>query len=89
MEKEKKKKESACNGRDLGLLSGLERLPGEGIGYPLLYSGLENFMDRGSWQATVHEVAESVRKSTRPYSKFIKSRDNSKKSNEWNLILSA
>ena len=32
---------------------------GEGNGYPLQYSGLENFMDRGAWQATVHGVAKS------------------------------
>ena len=38
-------KESACNGGDLGLLSGLGRSPGEGKGYPLQYSGLENSMD--------------------------------------------
>ena len=35
-------KESACNAGDLGLIPGLGRLPGEGKGYPLLYSGLEN-----------------------------------------------
>ena len=38
-------KESACNARDLGLIPGLERSPGEGKGYPLQYSGLENSMD--------------------------------------------
>ena len=32
--------------------------PGEGNGYPLQYSGLENFMDRGAWQDTVHVVAK-------------------------------
>jgi len=37
----------------------LGRSPGEGIGYPLQYSGLENFMDRGAWWATVHGVAKS------------------------------
>ena len=35
------------------------RSPGEGIGYPLLYSGLENPMDREAQQATVHGVAKS------------------------------
>ena len=35
------------------------RFPGEGTGYPLQYSGLENSMDRGAWQAPVHEVAKS------------------------------
>ena len=38
-------KESACNAGDLGLIPGLRRFPGEGKGYPLQYSGLENFMD--------------------------------------------
>ena len=38
-------KESACNVGDLGLVPGLERSPGEGNGYPLQYSGLENSMD--------------------------------------------
>ena len=33
---------------------GLGRFPGEGNGYLLQYSGLENSMDRGAWQATVH-----------------------------------
>ena len=37
-------KESACNAGDLGLIPGLERSPGEGNGYPLQYSGLENSM---------------------------------------------
>ena len=38
-------KESACNVGDLGLIPGLERSPGEGKGYPLQYSGLENSME--------------------------------------------
>ena len=38
-------KESACNAGDLGLISGLERSPREGKGYPVQYSGLENSMD--------------------------------------------
>ena len=38
-------KESACNAGDLGLIPGLGRYPGEGKGYPLQYSGLENSMD--------------------------------------------
>ena len=37
--------ESACNMGDLGLIPGLGRSAGEGKGYPLQYSGLENFMD--------------------------------------------
>ena len=38
-------KESASNAGDLGLIPGLGRSPGEGKGYPLQYSGLENSMD--------------------------------------------
>ena len=38
-------KESTCNAGELGLIPGLGRSPGEGKGYPLQYSGLENFMD--------------------------------------------
>ena len=52
-------KESTCIVGDLGLIPELGRSPGEGTGYPLQYSGLENSMDRGAWQATVHGVAKS------------------------------
>ena len=38
-------KESACSAGDLGSIPGLRRSPGEGKGYPLQYSGLENSMD--------------------------------------------
>ena len=38
-------KESVCNVGDLGSIPGLGRSPGEGEGYPLQYSGLENSMD--------------------------------------------
>ena len=38
-------KESTCNVGDLGLIPELERSPGEGKGYSLQYSGLENSMD--------------------------------------------
>jgi len=38
---------------------GQEDSPGEGNGYPLQYSCLENPMDRGAWWATVHEVTKS------------------------------
>ena len=47
-------KESACNVGDLGSIPGLGRTPGEGKGYPLLYSGLENSMD-----CIVHGIAKS------------------------------
>ena len=50
-------KESACNARDLGLIPGLGRSPGEGNDNPLQYSYLENSMARGTWQAIVHVVA--------------------------------
>ena len=52
-------KESACNTGDLGSISGSGRSPGEGKGYPLQYSSLENSMDRGVWQAAVHGVTKS------------------------------
>ena len=52
-------KESISNAGDLGLIPGLGRSPGEGSGYPLQYSALENSMDRGAWRATVHGVAKS------------------------------
>ena len=45
--------------RDGGSIPELERSPGEGNGNPLQQSCLENFMDRGAWQATVHGVAKS------------------------------
>ena len=51
-------KESTCNAGDLGLILGLGRPPGEGNGYSLQCSCLENSMNRGDWQATVHGVAE-------------------------------
>ena len=50
-------KQSTCNVRDLGLIPGLGRSPGEGNGPPLQYSCLENPMDRGVWWAIIHRVA--------------------------------
>ena len=47
-------KKSTCNARGLGLIPGLGRFPGEGKGYPLQYSGLENSMN-----CIVHGVAKS------------------------------
>ena len=47
-------KESACNAGDVGSIPRLGRSPGEGKGYPLQYSGLENFMD-----CVVHGVTKS------------------------------
>ena len=46
-------KESACNTGDVDLIPGSGWSPGEGHGYPLHYSCLENPMDRGTWQAVV------------------------------------
>ena len=52
-------KASAYNVGDLSLIPGWGRSPGEGNGYPLQYSCLENPMDRGAWWAAVHGVAKS------------------------------
>ena len=52
-------KELACNVEDLNSIPGLGRSPGKGNDNPLQYSCLENSMDRGAWQATVHEVTKS------------------------------
>ena len=48
-------KESACNVGDPSLIPGLGRSAGEGVGYPLQYSGLENSMD-----CMVHGVAKEL-----------------------------
>ena len=45
--------------RDMGLIPGLGRSPAGGNGNPLHYSCLENLMNIGAWQATVHGVAKS------------------------------
>ena len=52
-------KESACNAGDLGLIPDSGRSAGEGNGYPLQCSCLENPMDRGDWRTTVHGIAKS------------------------------
>ena len=49
-------KESTFNAGDLGLIPGLGRSPREGNGNPLQHPCLENPMDRGAWQTTVHRV---------------------------------
>ena len=51
-------KESACNAGDPGLNSGSGRSPEEGNGNPLQYSCLENPIDNGACQVTVHEVTK-------------------------------
>ena len=53
-------KETTCNEGDLGLIPELGRSPGEGNSYPIQYSDLENSMDRGAWQATVHGITKEL-----------------------------
>ena len=52
-------KESTCQAGDESSIPGSGRSPGERNGNPLQYSCLDNPMDRGAWQATVHGVAKS------------------------------
>ena len=51
--------QTACNAGDLGSILGSVRSPGEGNGNPVQYSCLENSMDGGTSQATVHGVTKS------------------------------
>ena len=51
--------ETTCSRGDQSSTPGSGSSPREGNGYPLQYSCLENPMDRGPWQATVHRVAKS------------------------------
>ena len=53
-------KESAYSGGDSGSIPALRRFPGRGHGNQLQYSCLENPMDRGPLQATIHEVTKSL-----------------------------
>ena len=56
-------KASTCNAgdtADTGLILRWERSPGGGHGNPLQYSRLENPMDRGTWQAAVYRVSQSL-----------------------------
>ena len=52
-------KEYTCDSRDLGLIPGLGRPPGEGNGNPLQCSCLGNLMGRGAWRAIVHGITRS------------------------------
>ena len=52
-------KETARNAGDLGLIPGLGRSPEQGNGNSLQYFCLENPVDRGAWQSTVHGVTKS------------------------------
>ena len=45
--------------QETGSIPGCGRSPGEGNGNPLHYFCLENPMDRGAWQATVHEITKN------------------------------
>ena len=56
------KKKSACSVEDPDSILGSVRSPREENGYPRQYFCLENSMDRGTWWATVHEVAKSWRR---------------------------
>ena len=53
-------KQSPCNAGDPGSTPGSGRSPGEGDGYLFQDSYLENSMDRGAWQATVHGVSKML-----------------------------
>ena len=49
-----------ASAEDKGLVSGLERSPGEGNDNPFQYSCQGNSMDRGAWQAIVHGVTKEL-----------------------------
>ena len=53
------KEPTSSNAGDVGLIPGLGRSPGGGLGNPLQYPCLENPMVRGAWQAAVHGVSKS------------------------------
>ena len=52
-------KEFSCNPGDLGSILGVGRSPGEGNGFPLPCSWLENSMDTEAWRAAFHGVTKS------------------------------
>ena len=66
-------KESACNAGDPGLIPGLGRSPGEGIGYPLQYSCLEkphgqrSLVGYTSWSRKESDMTEQLSKAQRKY----------------------
>ena len=51
-------KNPLANAENEGSIPGSERSPGEGLGNPLQSSCLENPIDRGAWQTTVHRITE-------------------------------
>jgi len=55
-----KVKNPPANAGDVGAIPGLGRVPGEGNGNPLQYSCLQNPMDGGAWQATVHRPKKEL-----------------------------
>ena len=58
-------KECTCGAGDMRSVLGSGRSPGEGNGYPLQYSCLENSIYGGAWWATVHGVAKTTKSRTR------------------------
>ena len=73
-------KASAWNAGDPGSIPQLGRSPGEGKGTPLQYSCLENPMEGGAWQATVHGVAKSrTRLSDFTHSEYVRTFKHCKK----------
>ena len=52
-------KDPPANLGDSGSIPGSGRSPGEENGYPLQYSSLENYRDRGAWRAAAHRVAKN------------------------------
>ena len=71
-------KESACNAGDLGSIPGLGRSSGEGKGYPLQYSGLENSMD-----CIVHWVTKSRTQLTFTFFKVTKEKKPTENNKCW------
>ena len=65
-------KESACNVGELGLISGSRRSPGEGNGYPLQHSCLEDPMDRRAWWPQSMRYKESDPTEWLPLSQFLR-----------------
>jgi len=53
-------KEPASNAGDMGSMPELGSSRGERNSYPFQYSGLENSMDRGAWQPTIHGVMKTL-----------------------------
>ena len=60
-------KNPPANAGDMGLIPGSGRSPGGGNGNSLQYSYLENFMDKGAWQARVHRISKSQTQLSKNY----------------------